>query len=135
MSEYIKPLPEPGPISKPFWDSLRQHKLTAQRCSVCSKLRHLPNYFCADCLSEEWTWDQLSGEGSIYTFTIMHRAPSPGFENELPLLVALVELKEGIRMLTNIVECRPEHVQIGMPVKVVYEDINDHVTLFKFAPA
>ena len=135
MSEYIKPLPKPSAISKPFWDSVRQHKLTAQQCSACSKLRHLPKPFCPYCLSEEWSWAALSGQGEVYTFTIMHRAPGPGFEQDIPLPVALVELKEGIRMLSNIVGCPPEQIRVGMQVKAVYEDINDQTTLFKFAPA
>ena len=77
----------------------------------------------------------MSGRGQVYSYTIMHRAPAPSFAAELPYVVALVELEEGVRMISNILECPPEQVRVGMPVKVVYEDIDDHAALFKFAPA
>ncbi|MDO8749948.1 MAG: Zn-ribbon domain-containing OB-fold protein [Dehalococcoidia bacterium] len=135
MSEYQKPLPEPTPLSQPFWEGVRQHKLLVQKCASCSKLRHTPRPLCPSCLSQEFTWAPLSGQGQVYSYTVMHRAPAPGFQEELPYVVALVELKEGVRMISNVVGCTPQQVRVGMPVKVVYEDINDKASIFKFAPA
>lgn len=135
MSEYEKPIPHPTPLTQPFWDGVRAHKLLVQKCNSCGKLRHLPKPLCANCLSQDFTWAEMSGRGQVYTYTIMHRAPAPSFNGELPYVVALVELEEGPRMITNIRECPPEQVRVGMPVKVVYEDINAEAALFKFAPA
>ena len=135
MTQYNKPLPEPTPLSKPFWDGVRQHKLLVQKCSSCGKLRHIPKPLCSSCLSQEYTWAPLTGRGHVYTYTIMNRAPAVGFQEDLPYAVALVELEGGIRMISNIVGCTPQEVRIGMPVKAVYEDVNDQISLFKFAPA
>lgn len=135
MAEYNKPLPEPTELSKPFWEGVRQHKLLVQKCSSCGQMRHTPKPLCSSCLSQEHTWVPLSGQGRVYTYTVMHRAPAPGFQEEVPYAVALVELEEGIRMFSNIVGCSPAEVRVGMPVKVVYERVSDETTLFKFAPA
>ena len=135
MSEYLKPLPKPTPLTQPFWDGVREHELRVQKCGSCGKLRHLPKPWCPDCLSEEVTWVPLTGRGQVYTYTVMHRAPAPSFADELPYVVALVELEEGVKMISNVVECPPEQVTVGMPVKVVFEDISDEAAMFKFAPA
>ena len=135
MSEYQKPLPQPSPLTQPFWDGVRQHKLLVQQCASCGRLRHLPKPWCPGCLSQQFTWTPMSGKGQVYSYTVMHRAPAASFSAELPYVVALVELEERVRMISNIVGCPPEQVRIGMPVTVVYEDINDHSALFKFAPA
>jgi uncharacterized OB-fold protein len=86
-------------------------------------------------MSQEYTWETLSGKGHVYTYTVMHRAPDPSFQQDVPFVVALVELEEGVRMISNIVHCPWERVCIGMPVEVVYEDIDDDTALFKFAPS
>ena len=135
MSEYTKPLPEPSTLTKPFWDGVKQHKLLVQKCSSCGKLRHVPKPLCPDCLSQEYTWAPLSGRGQVYSYTVMHRAPATSFEGDLPYVVALVELQEGVRIMSNIVHCPPDRVKVGMRVRVVYEDVTPEVSLFKFAPA
>ena len=135
MNEYRKPLPKPSPLSAPFWEGVRQHQLLVQQCEACGKLRHTPKPLCPFCLSQETTWVPLSGEGSVYTFTVINRVVGPGFEDDVPYVVALVELKEGVKLISNIVGYPQEQVRIGMPVKVVYEDVDDQTSLFKFAPA
>ena len=135
MSEYTKPIPEPTTLTQPFWDGVKQHKLLVQKCASCDKLRHTPKPLCPDCLSQEFTWAPLSGQGQVYSYTVMHRSPAPSFDGELPYVVALVELNEGVRMISNMVGCTPQEVRVGMPVKVVYEDVTDQTSIFKFAPA
>ncbi|MFN8558373.1 MAG: Zn-ribbon domain-containing OB-fold protein [Dehalococcoidia bacterium] len=135
MSDYQKPLPKPTPLTQPFWDGIRQHQVLVQRCDGCGALRHVPKPWCPECLTAACTWTSLSGEGRIYTYTVMHRAPDRAFTDDLPYVVALVEMTEGVRLISNVVGCPPEQVRVGMPVKVVYEDINDAIALFKFAPA
>ncbi|MFA7248959.1 MAG: Zn-ribbon domain-containing OB-fold protein [Dehalococcoidia bacterium] len=135
MSEYQKPLPHPTALTQPFWDGVRQHKLLVQKCSSCGKLRHIPKPWCANCLSQECTWVPLSGRGQVYSYTVMHRAPHTSFTPDVPFAVALIELEEGVRMISNIVGCPYDQVRVGMPVRVVYEDIDDQAALFKFTPA
>ncbi|MSQ22265.1 MAG: Zn-ribbon domain-containing OB-fold protein [Dehalococcoidia bacterium] len=135
MTQYQKPLPEPSSLTQPFWDGVKQHKLLVQKCSSCSKLRHTPKPLCPHCLSQEFTWAPLSGQGQLYSYTVMHRSPAPSFDGDLPYVVALVELKEGIRMISNLVHCPLDKVRVGMPVKVVYEDVTKEASIFKFAPA
>ena len=135
MSEYEKPLPHPTPLTEPFWDGVREHKLLVQKCDGCAALRQIPKPWCPDCLSQDFTWTQLSGNGQVYSYTVMHRAPATSFQLDLPYVVALVELDEGVRMISNMVGCAPDQVRIGMPVKVVFEDIEDRAALFKFTPA
>ncbi len=134
-TEYRKPLPKPTPLSQPFWDGVKKHRLLVQKCTGCGKLRHAPKPFCPSCLSQEYTWAPLSGRGQVYTYTVMHRSPAPGFEEDIPYVVALVELEEGVRMISGIVGCPPDKVRVGMPVKVVYEDVSKEASIFKFSPA
>lgn len=134
MSEYLKPLPHPTELTQPFWDGVRAEKLLIQKCSSCGLLRHTPKLWCPECLSDDYTWAQMSGNGEVYSYTIMHRAPATSFQTEIPYAVALVELDEGVKMISNLISCPIEDVKIGMPVKVTYERANDEITLFKFAP-
>ena len=89
---------------------------------------------CPKCLALEHEWTALSGRGTIYSFIIVHRPQHPGFFNDVPYNVAIVELDEGIRMHTNVVECSNDELRIGLPVEVVFEKVDDEVTLPKFRP-
>jgi hypothetical protein len=86
-------------------------------------------------LSENATWRRLSGRGTVYSFIIVHRPQHPAFLDDAPYNVAIIELEEGLRMHTNIVDCSDEDLRVGMPVEAVFEKINDDVTLPKFRPA
>jgi hypothetical protein len=85
-------------------------------------------------MSLESQWVEAKGVGTVYSFTIVHHAYSPAYEGEIPYVVAIVELEEGIRLITNIVGCEPEQVQIGMPVELAFEDVTPEFTLHKFRP-
>ena len=132
--EYLKTLPEPSALTKPFWEGCKKHELLVQRCKDCGTLRWVPEEFCPDCLSTNYEWEKMSGEGTIYTFTIMYRAPIPAFKEDIPYVVSFVELKEGPRMMTNIVNCKPDDVKMRMPVRVFFDDVTDEITLAKFEP-
>jgi uncharacterized OB-fold protein len=86
------------------------------------------------CLSSEAIWERASGRGTVYTFTVTHQNQAPGFRDELPYVFAIVELAEGVRIVTNVVGCPPDAVRIGMPVEVVFEDVTPEITLPKFRP-
>jgi uncharacterized protein len=129
-----KPIPRPYQDTQAYWDAAKENRLVIQQCRDCGKLQFYPRGVCSHCLSSGLDWIEASGRGTVYSFTIAHRAPHPGFGNETPFVIAIVELAEGVRMMTNIVGCDPKTMRIDMPVKVVFDASGD-VTLPKFTPA
>lgn len=132
--KYNKPLPRIDEESKGFWEACQRHELYVQRCRACRSSRYYPRALCPACLSDDTEWVRCSGRGEVYTFTVTNQNQAPGFREELPYVLAYVELQEGLRVLTNIVDCPPESVRIGMPVEVVFDDVTAGVTLPKFKP-
>ena len=120
--------------AKPFWADLREHRLTCQRCSKCAKFRFPPQAFCPACLASEFEWVPVSGKGKVYSHVTYHRAWHPAYQEKVPYNVSLIDLEEGIRMMSNVVDCKPDEVYVNMAVEVVYEDLADY-TLPKFRPA
>ncbi len=131
MSE--KPIPEPTSLTEEFWEATNEHKLVLQYCNECDTYTYYPRGVCINCMNYDLEWKEVSGEGEIYSYTITENAPE-GFEDDVPYTVASVDLKEGARVLTNIVSIDPEDVEIGMSVEVTFEDINDDLALPKFEP-
>lgn len=129
-----KPIPEPTLETAPYWEACRQHQLQIQRCSACGHRQFFPRIYCAKCFSERIEWIEASGRAKVLSFTIVRRPVSPAFVKEVPYVVALVTLEEGPQMMTNIVECAPEDVTIGMAVEVVFEDWTETISIPKFRP-
>lgn len=136
MAAYDRPLPTPDPVTKPFWDSLKAHAIQLQRCGDCGRFVSYPRPLCPTCLSDALTWTPISGRGVVHAFAIPHRHPNPAFAAVAPYVVALIELEEGARLLSNLVEVEPtpESVRVGMPVEIVYDDVTEEITLPKFRP-
>jgi len=132
---YKKPLPRIDEESRGYFEALTRHELYVQRCRSCGTKRFYPRAVCPVCLSDATEWLRASGRGTVYSFTVTHQNQAPGFRDELPYVLAIVELAEGLRLMTNIVGCPPDAVHIGMPVEVVFEDVTPEVTLPKFKPA
>ena len=134
MAEPRRPLPRPTPETRHFWDGTREGELRLQRCDDCGKVYFPPRPFCPGCASREVSVFKASGRGILYSYVISHRA-APGFEP--PYSIAVVELDEGPRMMTNIVGTpqTPEALQLDMPVEVVFEPVGDEITLPLFRPA
>jgi uncharacterized OB-fold protein len=132
---YKKPLPRIDEESRGYWEALQRHELYFQRCRDCGAKRFYPRAVCPVCLSSSTEWVRASGRGTVYTFTVTFQNQAPGFREELPYVLAVVELAEGIRMITNIVGGAPSEMRIGMPVEVVFDDVTPEVTLAKFRPA
>ncbi len=137
MSEtaYHKPLPIPSDVSRPFWDGLRSRQVRLQRCRACDRYVFYPRSLCPFCLSPDLEWLPVSGRGKVYSYTIVRRAMHPAFQAEVPYVFAIVELEEGPRLTTNVVNCRPEDVRVDMPVKASYHDITAEITLLTFEPS
>lgn len=127
------PIPAPTPLSQPFWDAARRKELALQQCSDCGAFRWTPQVLCRDCHSEQYAWTGVSGRGSLYSYTVVHRPPLPVFD--APYVVAVVELEEGPLMLTNLVDCPVEALRIDMPVEVAFRPLDEAITLYPFRPA
>ena len=129
------PLPRPYQDTAAYWEAAREHRFIIQQCTDCGEHQFYPRGVCSHCLSSDLEWREASGKGEVYSFSVNHRAPHPGFADDLPFVLAIVTLVEGPRMMTNIVGCDPNAVEIGMAVEVVFDDITEAVTLPKFRPA
>ena len=132
---YRKPLPHIDEEQRPWWEAAKRHELYIQKCRDCGDLRFHPRALCTACLSPRTEWVRAKGTGKIYTFTVTYQNQAAGFREWLPYVMSWVELDEGVKMLTNIVDCPPEQVKIGMPVEAVFDDVTPEVTLVNFRPA
>jgi len=135
MSEWNKPLPTISGETKPFWDACRRGNLIIQKCDRCQEYQFYPRGICANCWCQDIRWVTATGKGTVWTFTVTRQNRTLGFEDELPYVLALVELDEGVKMFTNIVECDPNEVKIGMPVEVTFVQANQQITIPYFKPA
>ena len=116
-----------------FWDGVKEHRLLIQRCAACGALRHPPRPMCPTCSSFEWDTLEASGRGSVYSFVMPRHPQLPWFDDGY--IVALVELEEGTRLVTNLVGVDPEAVSIGMPVVVRFDEFDGGLVLPLFTRA
>jgi uncharacterized protein len=129
---YEKPLPVVDAETKPYWDGAKAHKFCLQQCQDCGKYVFYPRALCPYCHGERLVWKEASGDGTIYTFTIARRPAGPAFKAEAPYVIALIDLKEGPRTMTNIVTQDVASVKIGQKVRVHFDEVTPEVTLPKF---
>lgn len=131
-----KPMPEPTPVSQPFWDGLREHKVRIQYSPSAGKYFFYPRILAPGTLADDLEWREVSGAGTLYAFTVADRPTAPPWADSLPQLLAIVELDEGPRVSTEMVGVDPADLRVGMPVKAVFCDYPDNdTTLLRFAPA
>lgn len=127
-------IPIPNPDTKPFWDGCAEGRLLLQRCTVCEAFRHPPSPICPHCLSDAHAWVPANGYGLVYTFVVVREQRSRGWDKMVPYVLAVVELEEGPRILTNLTQVAPESVTIGMPVEVTFEELDGTTKLPLFQP-
>ena len=135
MSEFPKPEPVADPDTRPFWDACREHELRAERCTDCGRFRWPPQGFCPSCYSWSTEWVQLSGRGIVKSFSVVHHSAVPSFKDDLPYVVAAVELDgtDGhVNIVSNIVGGSWQEVKVGMTVEVVFNDLSAEATLPQF---
>ncbi|MBW1817687.1 MAG: Zn-ribbon domain-containing OB-fold protein [Deltaproteobacteria bacterium] len=130
----MKPLPKVNGDNEEFWKGCREHRLMFQKCADCGHIRWPAAALCPECLSMDTEWIEAGGRGTIYTFAVYHVAYLAAFEEDLPYVVATVELTEGPHLLTNVVGCGPDQVTCGMPVEVAWKDVTAEFSLPKFRP-
>lgn len=127
-----RPLPQLAGLAKEFYGFCKARELRFQRCTDCSAWRHVPRERCGECGSAAFRWERSSGRGRVYTWVVANRSMHPGFPSDPPVAPVVVEMDEGVRLLSELVECPPSELSIGMPVEVVYDDVTGDVTLPKF---
>ena len=133
MSDIKKQLPIVSSSDKAFWEGARRHELMAYKCANCGAL-YYPVTDCTACDNPKMEWTRVSGKGSIYTYIIYHQVYHPAWKGDAPYNVSWIKLDEGPLLMSNVVECRNEELHIGMPVEVVFDDVNEEITLPKFRP-
>ncbi len=127
--------PRSTEISEPFWEATRDKTLLLQWCTSCETPIFYPRAVCPGCLGSELVWRPASGRGTVYAATVEHRPQNPLMADRAPYTVALIELEEGVRMLSNVVGCPPDTVTVGMSVSVTWEALTDGRHLPLFEPA
>jgi hypothetical protein len=134
MNTPKKPVPVVNPWARPFWEAARDHKLVIQKCKDCDKYVFYPRIACPHCFSDELTWVQASGKGKIYTYSVVVSNAPSAFVQDMPYVIAVIRLDEGVQMLSNVVDCNPEEVTCDMPVEVTFQKLDEEFTLPKFRP-
>lgn len=124
--------PTTTPDTRFFWEALKEERLVIQRCTACRTLRHPPRPMCPSCNSLAWDTVDASGRGTVHSFVMPRHPPLPWFEGTY--IVALVDLEEGTRLVTNLCEVEPENVTIGMPVELFFARFDDGLVLPQFRP-
>lgn len=114
--------------SQPYWDGIAQGELRIQRCDACSRTVFYPRALCPHCHSDQLSWITATGKGTIYSYTVAHQAFGP-FANDVPYIIAIVELVEGVRMMTRIIDAPRERIAIGASVQVTFASLAEDITL------
>ncbi len=131
-----KPLPEITELTRPFWTAAHDSKLVMQKCAGCETMNFFPKPWCVECGGRRMAWTEVRPTGSVYSFTTAYAVMMnfPGWQDELPLTLCLVDLDDGPRMYANLVGCRSEEVKIGMRVVACFERISDEAGVPYFQP-
>jgi len=134
-TEYNKPLPVTNDVTAPFWEAAKRHEMMLQRCKQCGHRFMYPREMCPNCMAFDLEWVKVAGKGRLYSFGVTRQPAHPSFNDVVPFIFALVQLDEGPRIITNLVDCAIEDAYVEMPVEVTYDDVTPEFTLVKFKPA
>ncbi|MEJ7584847.1 MAG: OB-fold domain-containing protein [Acidimicrobiales bacterium] len=128
--------PEESVAGAPFWAATRERRLVLPWCRVCERAHWFPREFCPFCLGTDLEWREASGNGVVYAVSVMSGPANPFMEGRAPSVVALIDLPEGVRMMSNVVSAAPEEVAVGQAVRVSWEPLTDgrHLVVFEPAP-
>jgi len=136
-TEYTKPLPTPlsPELTRPFWEAARRHELFMPRCTMCDYVFFYPRSECPRCLSTNLEWVKVSGRARLHSFTVVQQPANAAFRDDVPYVYAVVQLDEGPRLVSNIVQCDIDTLRVDMPLEAVFDDVTPEWTLVKFKPA
>ena len=132
--DLVKPIPRPSTTTRPFWDGLNERKVQIQRCDGCDSWVFYPRTRCPSCLSDLLIWREVSGQGVLYTYPLARQPTAPHFADETPQQLAVVELDEGVRMTSTLVNVEPSDIVIGMRLQPYFDQVTDDVTLLRYQP-
>lgn len=121
--------------TEPFWEATKEERFLVQWCTDCNEAIFFPREVCPSCLGTSLEWRESTGRGTVYAFSVQHRPANPFMADRVPYTVALVELDEGIRLMSNVIDVDPDQVEVGMPVTVAWEPLSDGRNLPQFSPA
>ncbi len=130
--DLTKPYPTPTPETEPFWQGLRNERVLLQKCDDCGTWIFYPRSNCSNCLSTNLSWHEVSGEGTLYTFTVTRQATAPHFVDEVPQLIAMIDLDEGVRLTSTLIADETTQISIGAKVIPEFDHINEEVTLLRY---
>jgi len=130
------PLPEGDATTQPFWDGCAARELRIQRCTSCGLHRHIPTPICSRCRSFEYDWDVSSGNGRVFSFIVVHHSVHPATNDAVPYNVAVVQLDDcsNVLVTSNVVDCANDEIRVDMPVRVVWEQMDPSLALYRFTP-
>jgi uncharacterized OB-fold protein len=126
--------PSPSGFSAEFYAHCARGELRFQRCASCRSWRHPPRVTCPQCGSEQWAWERSSGRGTLFTWTVTHQALVPGFADDVPYAVAVVELEEGLRLVSAVRGIRPDALRLDLALGVEFVPVSDSIALHCFRP-
>ncbi len=129
-----KPAPRPTADSADFWRYCAEGSLMLRHCRACDATMFYPRILCTNCMSTDLDWRPASGRGTVHAVSVVYRAPGDAFRPDVPYVIALVELAEGPRLMSNIVDCPPDEVHIDMPVRLRFESRGPDIAIPQFAP-
>ncbi len=129
-----QPLPTPDADSQAYWQALRDGRLLLQHCAWCNYVQVYHQAICRKCGSTALEHRPASGYATVYSFSVVHRAPGPAFKEDAPYAVLLVELDEGPRMISSFVGGKPEDVAFGMRLRLVCDSVTEEISLPRFTP-
>jgi len=135
MSAAEVPLPEASIETQPFWAAVQERRFIMPKCAACGAVTFPPTVACPSCSGRDFAWTELSGRGTVYSFTVYHRVYHPAFKDKVPYVVAVIALEEGPRIISNVVGIAVDDVRCEMPVTVLYEEARDGYLIPKFRPA
>jgi uncharacterized OB-fold protein len=124
--------------TRPFWDAAKAHRFLVRKCNACAEIHHYPRPFCPSCWSDDLEWLDASGDATLYTWSTVYMNDLPPFNERLPYIAAVVELAEGPKVMTNLVDCDDSALRIGMALRVTYRPLDggdDAIVAPYFSPA
>lgn len=129
-----KPLPRVTELNRGVWEATRAGQLKLQRCVACQHIRYPISATCPECLSSAYEWHPLSGKGSVFSYVTFHQVYHPSYKDDVPYNVSIIQLIEGPRLISNVIDIPPHEVSVGQFVEVCFDEITPEIKLPRFRP-
>jgi len=134
MDTHVKPRPIKSSSDSVYWDYLKKHELRLQQCNGCQIFRFPASPLCPECHSKDHAWQRVKGTGSVFSWVVFHKCYFPSFAKDVPYNVAMIQLDEGPIVISNIINIENSSIKQGLRVEVVFDDIDETLTIPRFTP-